>query len=88
MLYYTTNYSPLRLLECGELYSTALTHSKYCNYRELLTMNNKVIRPECSYREMNERAGRSCRDGDLCSACWIDKDVEENKEMYQAMGDM
>lgn len=51
-------------------------------------MNNKVIRPECSYREMNERAGRSCRDGDLCSACWIDKDVEENKEMYQAMGDM
>jgi len=46
------------------------------------------IRSECPYPSFNERKSRSCTEDNLCPTCSMDKDVEENSEMYEAMADV
>lgn len=51
-------------------------------------MSDVEIRPTCPHPDFNRKKGRSCTDDNLCPTCWMDKDVEENSEMYEAMGDV
>lgn len=43
------------------------------------------VREECPYKTLNKKQERGCSDSNLCPHCWMDKDVDENKEMYEAM---
>lgn len=45
-------------------------------------MTEVEVRQECPLYALNRRKGNSCTEDDFCSACWMDKDVEENSEMY------
>lgn len=46
------------------------------------------IRRSCPYKSHNRNQEQSCTEDDLCPECWMDKDLEENEEMYQAMADV
>lgn len=51
-------------------------------------MTDVEIRPACPSRAYNRKKGRSCTEDDLCTICSMDRHVEENSELYAAMGNI
>lgn len=49
--------------------------------------DNTHIRPNCPYKGLNLSLERGCTDETPCLQCRIDRDIEENPELYDALAD-
>ena len=51
-------------------------------------MSETVVRDECPIPVINRKEGNNCVEGNLCAECDMQKDVDENPEMYNAMAEV
>lgn len=51
-------------------------------------MSDYKVRLGCVARGLNLSKDRSCSEDDPCMHCRIDVEIEENKDFYDAMGDV
>ena len=50
--------------------------------------DDRKIRLGCVARGYNIGKGRSCSDEDPCVQCIMHEDIQENKELYEKMGEV